>query len=213
MRFLIAIIFLGSTGLALADSWETIPNCRLVPNASNDGDSFHVRAAGKERIFRLYFVDTPETSNDYRSRTGTQSRTLGVSNSRLLDLGHEATQFSESKLQGNFTIRTRWEDAKGASRLPRHFAVIETPEGDLAELLVAAGLVRIHGHYIDHPRGIPAARYRDLLERLERSAKSRQLGAWSGSTNPTEDVTNARRRSADPAEKDERSSLNDIPAF
>lgn len=212
MRFLLSILLLGTSSLLLADSWETIPNCRLIPNESNDGDSFHVRAAGKERIFRLYFVDAPETSNDYRSRTKEQSKELGVSNSRLLDLGHVATQFSAAKLAGNFTVRTRWEDARGASRLPRYFAVIETPEGDLAELLVAAGLVRIHGHYIDHPRGTKAARYREQLEKLESSAKSKRLGAWADSASPVDRKADKRPRSTN-ATKDESPSLRDIPAF
>jgi endonuclease YncB( thermonuclease family) len=34
-----------------------------MENASNDGDSFHVKADGEERIFRLYFVDTPESES------------------------------------------------------------------------------------------------------------------------------------------------------
>ena len=44
---------------AFANDWQTIRNCRLIENESNDGDSFHVKADGEERIFRLYFVDTP----------------------------------------------------------------------------------------------------------------------------------------------------------
>lgn len=213
MRLLFAILLaLCATPLG-ADTWETISNCRLIPSDYNDGDSFHIRAAGKERIFRLYFVDTPETSDDYRARTKSQAKDLGLTKKRLFELAREATTFSEAKLQGNFTVRTRWEDAKGASQLPRYYAVIETPEGDLAELLVAAGLVRIRGHFIDHPRGIPAARYRDLLERLESSAKTKQLGAWGDSTHPIEGPTATRSRPAETSEKDVGPTLSEIPAF
>ena len=52
------VILLTLVSLACADEWQTIRNCRLIENESNDGDSFHVKADGKEHIFRLYFVDT-----------------------------------------------------------------------------------------------------------------------------------------------------------
>jgi hypothetical protein len=35
---------------AFADDWQTLRNCRLMENESNDGDSFHVKADGEERI-------------------------------------------------------------------------------------------------------------------------------------------------------------------
>jgi hypothetical protein len=44
-----------------SSDWVTLENCRLIPNPANDGDSFHVSADGKEYLFRLYFVDAPET--------------------------------------------------------------------------------------------------------------------------------------------------------
>ena len=49
-----ALIALFSlVAIAQADEWQTLRNCRLMENESNDGDSFHVKADGKERIFRL----------------------------------------------------------------------------------------------------------------------------------------------------------------
>ncbi len=194
----------------LAETWETIPNCRLIENKSNDGDSFHVRAAGKERIFRLYFVDAAETSSDFKYRTTDQARDFEVRKKRLYELGRQATTFSIDKLSGNFTVRTRWEDARGNSRLPRYFAVIETPTGDLAELLVAAGLARIHGHDIPHPRGISAVSYQRLLENLEETARSAKRGAWG-------ETSTSRRPKADERkptkQTDDRPTLTDIPAF
>ena len=61
---------------AIANEWQTIRNCRLIENESNDGDSFHVKADGEERIFRLYFVDTPEAeSGGYvEGRVGEQAK-------------------------------------------------------------------------------------------------------------------------------------------
>jgi hypothetical protein len=48
-----------------------------MDNVSNDGDSFHVKADGEERIFRLYFADTPEAeSGGYVTERVTGSRLL-----------------------------------------------------------------------------------------------------------------------------------------
>ncbi len=38
----------------------------------SDGDSFHVKAAGKDQIFRLYAVDAPETHDDFPERVKEQ---------------------------------------------------------------------------------------------------------------------------------------------
>ncbi len=208
---LAAALLLTITGAAPlpAAPWETIPNCRLIENRSNDGDSFHVRAGGKERIFRLYFVDAAETSNDFKYRTRDQAKDFEVRKERLYQLGEEATVFAASKLSGNFVVKTRWEDAKGQSSLPRYFAVVETPSGDLAELLVAAGLARIHGHNLDHPRGFSSANYQRLLEELESQAKGARRGAWSDSPAPA--PTEASE--APTATPTDRPTLQDIPAF
>jgi len=56
------LLSLGCT--AHAEEWEVIEGCRLIDNRYNDGDSFHVKADGEERIFRLYFVDCPEAEED-----------------------------------------------------------------------------------------------------------------------------------------------------
>ena len=76
---LLLIAFLAST---LANDWQTLRNCRFMENKSNDGDSFHVKADGEERIFRLYFVDTPEAdANDSRvqDRIAKQAAEFGIS--------------------------------------------------------------------------------------------------------------------------------------
>jgi hypothetical protein len=43
--------------------WEELRGCRLIEHEANDGDSFHVDVDGEERIFRLYFADTPEAES------------------------------------------------------------------------------------------------------------------------------------------------------
>jgi hypothetical protein len=60
MKATLVIASLCLASLAYADEWQTLRNCRLIENESNDGDSFHVETNGKEYILRLYFVDAPE---------------------------------------------------------------------------------------------------------------------------------------------------------
>ena len=73
---------------AIASEWQTIRNCRLIENESNDGDSFHVKADGEERIFRLYFVDTPEADADdsrVQDRIAKQAAEFGISEKESVD--------------------------------------------------------------------------------------------------------------------------------
>jgi endonuclease YncB( thermonuclease family) len=131
---------------AQALAWETFKNCRLLPNESNDGDSFHVMADGKEYIFRLYFVDTPESSKQVESRVADQAAAFGVSEDKVLKGGKDAAKFTERALRGNFTVVTQFQDARGASAMPRNYAMVKTADGkDLASLLAEAGLARAFG--------------------------------------------------------------------
>ncbi len=59
-----------------AKEWTKLQGCTLLANPSNDGDSFHVRHDGKEYIFRLYFVDAPETETRFPDRVKAQRKML-----------------------------------------------------------------------------------------------------------------------------------------
>lgn len=155
-----------------------LKDCRELPNESNDGDSFHVRAAGKEYIFRLYFVDAPETDASFPERVKEQATYFGLTQPQTLQLGNFAKRFTKEKLTRPFTVRTCMQDALGRSAKERFYAFIETSEGDLAELLVANGMARVHGS-VATPVGLNSPeRERQKLERLEREAKLAKVGAW-----------------------------------
>lgn len=188
--------------------WETLTGCSLITNDWNDGDSFHVRRGGREYIFRLYFVDTPELHDVSAggSRTAEQAAYWRVTQPVLSGLAERAAAFSREALRsGTFTVITRWEDAKGDSHLPRRFAIIQTRAGDLGEMLVANGLARIHGHHMDYPGGLDAARYQARLQALERRARSARLGGWAGSANA--------QPVPDPEPDDASMTTSDLPAF
>lgn len=178
-RILLLLGLLGSgSKTRAAGPWETYQNCQLLANASNDGDSFHVRAAGHEYIFRLYFVDTPETANEFPARVSDQARYFHLTVPQTLQVGIEAARYTRQKLSRPFTIITCKRGARGQSHLPRYFAVVQIGKENLAENLVANGLARVYGMTARAPMlKSPAAEKSQLLQ-LEANARSQKLGAW-----------------------------------
>ena len=122
-----------------------LKDCRLIPNPANDGDSFHVSAGQKEYLFRLYFVDAPETDEMTPRRLIDQAKYFGITVPQAIEVGRAAKAFAQEKLSQSFTVFTHMSDAMGQSRLERFYAFVETKEGDLGEQLVRNGLARSYG--------------------------------------------------------------------
>lgn len=169
-----AVVLLASAGHAAA--WEKLADCKLLPNRSNDGDSFHVEHEGKEYIFRLYFVDAPETSRTIESRVAEQAAHFGVSQRAVLRSGKKAEEFTAKALRGKFEVLTRFEDAMGASRMKRNYAVVRTREKkDLGMLLAENGLARTYGLA---PRA-PGAPLKSEYQRAEDRARRKKIGIFA----------------------------------
>jgi len=82
-------------------------------------------------------------------------------------------------LDDRFTVWTKWEDAKGNSRMPRYFGFIITGSGDhLAELLVRKGYARIYGVSPDPPF-MSESRFKKKLKEAEEEAREEKSGAWA----------------------------------
>ncbi|MEO8439073.1 MAG: helix-hairpin-helix domain-containing protein [Spartobacteria bacterium] len=175
---LVLILVLVTASVARAGGWQTFRDCRYLPNVANDGDSFHVQAGDKEYIFRLYFVDTPETDSSIPNRVAEQSKYFRVTIPQTLQIGHEAERFTRQKLMRPFTVRTCLQDARGRSRLPRYFAFVQTDTADLGELLVANGLARVFGAASDPPGMDRAEIEWEKLQRFERTAQEQRVGGW-----------------------------------
>jgi endonuclease YncB( thermonuclease family) len=161
--------------------WETLRDCRLLKKEMFDGDSFHVRHHGKDLIFRLLYVDTPEKKElGLTSRTTEQAKYWKIYKKDLYTLAQEALLLTEKHLSTPFTIHTRWEDARGNSQQPRYYATVTTSENqDLATLLVAHGLARIHGRPVQAPDGRPGQEVVKELKKIEQEAQKQKKGAWS----------------------------------
>jgi len=179
-----AFLFAASITNSFAHSpWITLQGGHYLIKRPNDGDSFHVSVEGHEYIFRLYFVDAPETSAEFRDRVEEQAKYFGVTVDQVLEVGDLAKQFTREKLTEPFLVRTCWEDAGGRSRMQRFYAFVQTRTGDLGEQLVENGLARSHPATAK-PEGLTsaAAEWQRLMA-LEQKAKREKVGGWGASEN------------------------------
>lgn len=187
------VAFLALAAIAHAAEWQVVEGCRLIDNRYNDGDSFHVKADGEERIFRLYFADCPEAEADdgrVKERIAEQAEEFGITEEEVIQMGHKAAAFTKEVLSRPFKVTTKGEDAMGGSQLDREYAFIETADGeDLGEMLVSRGLARSHGDAAAPP-GEKVGELRAKYNRLEEKARRERLGAWGdGAATPTMELS------------------------
>lgn len=176
-----------------AKKWREYTDCALIPNEANDGDSFHVKAGNiksKTYLFRLYFVDTPESEKSLPARLQEQADYFGISNPLdVVKAGKEAVKFTQTFLQNGFTVYSRLSDALGRSQMDRDYAVVMVGSQDLATELVRNGLARVFGSGTDlsdleGPYGKDEEAWWRRLRTAELEAKSGKKGAWAYSRGP-----------------------------
>lgn len=181
---LIAVWLFGFAGiLAAADKappWREFRGCTLVTNEFRDGDSFHVQIGATNYIFRLAYVDAPETDARYAERIKEQADHFGIPREQVGAAGKLAAQTTRELLAKPFTVWTRWSAAQGASAKPRYYAVITLADGtDLGEELLSRGLARAKGRLFIRPDGTKTAAYSTKLEKLEAAARKQKRGLWA----------------------------------
>ena len=165
---------------AATNAWTVLGGCRLESNKANDGDSFHVRHEGTSHLFRLYFVDCPETSRQVPSRVRRQAAYWDTDEASVLACGADAAVFTRQALRRPFTVHTKWKDARGNSSRTRHFAFVTTDAGeDLGEALVHAGFARAYGASDARPDGVSARKTWKRLDALEAEAREDGRGCWA----------------------------------
>ena len=177
-----------------AKKWREYTGCRVIPNASNDGDSFHVKPTNiktRSYLFRLYFVDTPESETSLPERLQVQADYFGIADPKdVVKVGKEAVKFTEKFLEdGNFTVYSRLSDALGRSQKDRDYAMVLNGAGlDLGTELVRNGLARVFGSGTDLGELEPYKRDEDAwwrrLRQAELEAKKEKRGAWALSGAP-----------------------------
>jgi len=182
LRGVVALLIFGmSVAMTPAEeAWQVLRDCRIIPNAANDGDSFHVSHGEDHFIFRLCFVDAPETSLAIRARVQEQAKWWNISEEDVLRYGAEASVLSMDFLKDGFTVFTQHKDARGRSALPRYFAMVQVDGKFLSAALAKAGLGRAYGYLPTLPDGTSRWAYRARIQALEAAAKAGRRGAWGG---------------------------------
>jgi len=193
MLRLLGMVLLISAPPCLADKWRILENCTLVPNESNDGDSFHVKCGRREYLFRLYFADAPETDNSIEERVAEQAEYWGISEKAAIRLGRKAAVFTRKFLENGFTVYTQFDDARGRSGKNRFYAQVKVGELDLAEELVRHGFARVFGQDTDLSDGTRATTFWWRLKTAEREAKRNRLGAFSADVEVAAEEETTRR--------------------
>lgn len=165
---------------------EKIPGARLVDDPGNDGDSFLVKAGGKQLRIRLYFVDCPETSLSAATdaeRVLEQSRHFGLTNAaQVTRFGEEARRFVERTLAQPFTVHTAGANAPGRFGGRIYAFVTDASGKDLGETLVQSGLARPHGMAHESPAGVSGKVTAERLRDLEIAAMLKKAGVWAESS-------------------------------
>ncbi len=171
------------------NGWTIYQNCQLVDHHNNDGDSFRVSLPdGKVQEFRLYFVDTPESTfkrySDGKTnaeRISQQARYFGnITPEAATAVGKAAKEFTIGLLKkSSFTLSTKNEDVYESGRFYCHVKLpYDGKDRWLDEILVSKGLVRIFTLPADLPDGTRADVHKSLLRTMEVEAKKRKVGAW-----------------------------------
>jgi competence protein ComEA len=158
--------------------WIILKDCRLIANPANDGDSFHVSVGPNEYLFRLYFVDAPETDEMTPRRLVEQAKYFAITVPQAIEVGRAAKEFTRQKLSEPFTVFTHMSDAMGQSRLERFYAFVQTSQGDFGEQLVRNGLARSYGFKAAPPGLRNSQEELAKLQQLEDQAKQEKIGAW-----------------------------------
>lgn len=164
-------------------AWEVLEGCRLVSTPINDGDSFKVQHKDQTFIVRLYFVDCPETYDNYMARVRDQARYFSIAEADVIAAGKLATAFTEKFLRGEFTVVTRWTDARGGKE-PRFFALVRKNDQILSSELIRNGFARIYGMPTkgNRPDGVSPRAYLRELKQYERAAQASMIGIWGDAT-------------------------------
>ena len=203
LELAVALLVLAApTDAFAAKKWREYTGCRVIPNASNDGDSFHVKPTNiktRSYLFRLYFVDTPESETSLPERLQVQADYFGIPDPKdVVKVGKEAVKFTEKFLEdGNFTVYSRLSDALGRSAKDRDYAMVLNSAGqDLGTELVRNGLARVYGQGTDLSDLDAYKRDADAwfrrLRQAEVEAKKEKRGAWAyagGPANPLAALT------------------------
>lgn len=179
VRFLLFSALIFFPFFLSARGWTELDGVSYDQEKYSDGDSFRASRNRSRYIFRLYYVDAPETDDRYPDRLQEQAEYFGLTPEQILKGGKQAAEWLHNTLsKSTFTVYTRYADARGASDRKRYYAMVKIGDRWLSELLVENGFARVFGSDSDLPDGTSARIYWSRLRKLEREAKEARRGLW-----------------------------------
>lgn len=124
-----------------------------------DGDTVRLRYEGKESVFRLLLIDTPETKHP---RKGVEP------------YGKEASDFTKNMLMHASKVEVEFDKGGKTDKYGRYLAYVYADGVMVNDALVRQGLAKVA--YI-YP---PSVTYLDQLQESQRLAQQEHLNIWSG---------------------------------
>lgn len=184
-------VWLAAAAASAVSPWVTLGGCSLEAWDGNDGDSFLIKCPDLKpekdilKVFRLYYVDTPESEESLPQRLEDQRAYWDLPNVQtVVKCGEKAKQFTKHFLGSRFEVHTRWETAMGRTKMGRHYAMLSVEGEDLGCALVRNGLARVYGKGPDldglkEYRSAAANAWWEKLRQAEALAKREKKGCWA----------------------------------
>ena len=136
---------------------------------------------GQKYALHIYWVDAPESTSGKLRLLQEQARYFSIPEAQVTDSGQLAKRVTRNFLRGEFTVHTKWKDARGAGSSGKsYYAVFEKDGEYLSQELVAQGLARIYGMPPNDrwPNGPSPRAYLSRLKNSERAAQQDEDGIW-----------------------------------
>lgn len=124
-----------------------------------DGDTVRLMYDGKEAVFRLLLIDTPETKHP----------TKGVQ-----PYGKEASAYTKDMLENASKIEVEFDKGGKTDKYGRYLAYVYADGKMVNDALVRQGLAKVAYVYP------PSITYLDQLKESQRLAQEEHLNIWSG---------------------------------
>ncbi|AYU54071.1 thermonuclease family protein [Staphylococcus debuckii] len=124
-----------------------------------DGDTVRLMYDGKEAVFRLLLIDTPETKHP----------TKGVQ-----PYGKEASAYTKNMLENASKIEVEFDKGDKTDKYGRYLAYVYADGQMVNDALVRQGLAKVAYVYP------PSVTYLDQLKESQRLAQEEHLNIWSG---------------------------------
>jgi hypothetical protein len=164
--------------------FEVFPKAQLVESKNNEADTLRIKPSptAEEAVFRLYFVDAPETTLSSPQTVQEQARYFDASQENVLKVGVEAAAYVTELLKTRpFMLYTRWEPVPDRTRYYGMIKVSLKP-GEythLADILMKRGYGRLHGLTCELPDGVQGINdYGRYLLDLGKKAREDKIGIW-----------------------------------